>query len=157
MIVGKNMFDEAIAQAIEIGRARRQPNRLMYLGNVPRPYGINETDVWNLDGHLAAVMANGLRMLVAYGHCVRDEAEYERIASKLEFYATNDSALFEAIDWSNDAEDDSFLGWVNANDRSAWPGMNEYSAKSAQIEYWQRQYMFEALEWLAKYWGELWD
>lgn len=151
------MFDEAISQAIELGRVRRQPNRLIYLDNVPRPYGINEADTWSLDSHLAAVMANGLRMLVAYGHCVRDEAEYERIASKLEFYATDDSALHAAIDWSNDAEDDDLLSWLNADDRSAWPGMNEYAEKSAQIEYWQRQYMSEALAWLTANWGELWD
>lgn len=146
-------------KAVNMDSNRLMPNRLIYLGNQPRPYGINERDTWNMDGHLAAVMANGLRMLIAYGHCVRDQQEYERIASKLEFYAADDSALFDAIDWSNDPEEtiDDLLDWVNAENRSAWPSMNEYAVKAAQIEYWQRQYMSEALIWLAAHWGELWD
>lgn len=143
-------------KAVNMEWERKRPNRLMYLSNRPRPYGVDEYDTWNLDGHLAATMANGLRMLVAYGHTLIDEDEYERIASKLEFYAIDSaSALFEQINW--DADKPSEIGegdWLSTNGR---PGFAEYCEKSAQIGYWQREYMNEALDWLKVHWGELWD
>jgi hypothetical protein len=152
--VGNNMSDIAF---IKDDFSRKVP-KLMYLGSEPRPYGINERDMFNMDGHLAAVLANGLRMLIAYGHHVIDEEEYERIASKLEFYADDyNSALHSAIDWSSDKPERDMLEWVNSDDRSPWPGMNEYSQKSAQIDYWRYEYMREAMDWLKEYWGELWD
>jgi hypothetical protein len=149
------MFDEASIQPIDFARVRKPPTRLIYLGNVSRPYGIAETDTWNMNSHLAAVMSNGLRMLIAYGVGVRDEKEYERIAQKLEFYATDTSVLHSYIDWSQDPDRD--IGDDNWLDTSDQPGFKEYCEKSEQIEYWQRHYMSEALDWLKVHWGELWD
>jgi hypothetical protein len=153
------MFDEVIAQQVNLNRERKVPNRLIYLDNEPRPYGLNERDTWNMSSHMAAVMANGLRMLVAYGHLYRDEEQYELIASKLEFYATDcNSVLYDNIDWSNDDED-----FIQVDENGYWispagqPGFDEYCIKSEQIEYWQRVYMTEALQWLSEHWGELWD
>lgn len=152
-------MDEIIIQQINMDHNRTIPNRLIYLGSEPRPYGINEYDTWNMGGHLAAVMANGLRMLVAYGHLYRDEESYERIASKLEFYATDyASALYENIDWSNDDDNELLTDengyWISP---AGQPGFDEYCKKSTQIEYWQRHYMVEALDWLKVNWGGLWD
>jgi hypothetical protein len=148
--------------AIDFNISRRVPERLVYLGNHARPYGVNEPDTWAMDHYFAAAIANGLRMLVAYGNAVRDVEEYERIASYLEFYASCPSdALFEHIDFSQDKDEDNdeadLLEWVNADDRSAWPGMNEYCDKSAQIDEIRFEYQRRAFEWLTQHWGELWD
>lgn len=148
------------SHAVDLSKKRSRPSRLIYLDNVARPYGINEQDIWNMDGHMAAVFANGLRMLAAYGHAVIDKDEYELIASKFEFYAMDHgSVLHENIDWSNDPDQDTedLLDWVNANDRSRWPGMNEYAEKSDAIDIMKQVYIQEALEWIAKHWRELWD
>lgn len=147
------------SHAIDLNSERKKP-RLIYLGNVPRPYGINESDTWGMDHYMAAVLANGLRMLVAYGNAVRDVDEYERIASLLEFYSEDyGKALSENIDWSNDPDDtfDDLIEWLNAEDRSKWPGMNEYCEKSSIIDEIKEVYIREALDWLRDHWGELWD
>lgn len=141
---------------------RRKPTNLIYLGNVARPYGVNEQDTWAMDAYFALAMANGLRMLVAYGHCTRDEDEYERIASYLEFYGNCPAdALFEYIDFSHDKDEneeaEDLLEWVNASDRSAWPGMNEYADKAHLIDEIRFEYMRRAMTWLTEHWGELWD
>lgn len=153
-------MEEIIVQQVNTSAERKSPNRLIYLGSQPRPYGINEHDTWGMDHHMAAVMANGLRMLVAYGHLYRDEDEYERIASKLEFYAEDyNDALCENIDWSNDPTH----GQIVTDENGIWqsprgePGFDEYCTKSAQIDYWRTVYMTEALQWLSAHWGELWD
>lgn len=135
---------------------RKEPNRLIYLGSQPRPYGINEGDMFNMDTHLAAVMANGLRMLIAYGHTYIDENQYELIASKLELYATEtDSTISQHLDWDNDRNYEIGEGdWLSTSGR---PAFTEYCEKTAQVEYWKRKYMDEALAWLKDHWGELWD
>lgn len=146
--------------ALDLDREPRKPERLIYLGNTPRPYGVNEPDLYAADIHLAAVLANSLRMLSAMSHAVIDHDEYERIASKLEFYAIEpERALYENIDWSNDPTH----GQIVTDENGVWqspagePGFDEYYAKSQQIKHWQKQYMKEALAWLSEHWGELWD
>ena len=141
---------------INMSWQRKRPERLIYLGSRPRPYGVNEGDTYNLDSHLAAVMANSLRMLIAYGHTEIDEEEYEHIARKLELYATDtDSVIQKYLDWDGDKE--SVVGeegWLSTSGR---PAFVEYCAKSVQVDYWKRVYMLEALDWLKDHWGELWD
>jgi hypothetical protein len=153
------MFEAVHMQQVNMDRKRKTPNRLIYLGNESRPYGINERDTWNMSTYMAAIMANGLRMINAYGHLCRDEEEYERIASKLEFYSIDyNKELHDNIDWSNDDQDllqvDENGYWISPEEQ---PGFDEYCKKSEQIEYWQRMYMLEGLNWLSEHWGELWD
>jgi hypothetical protein len=135
---------------------RKLPHRLIYLGNHSRPYGVAERDTFNFDSYLAKVIANGLRMLVAYGHTEIDEEEYERIASKLEFYAMDtDSVIHEHLDWDNDRP--GMIGekdWLSTQGR---PAFAEYCDKSAQVNDWKNVYIDEALVWLRNHWGELWD
>jgi hypothetical protein len=138
---------------------RKEP-KLIYLGNTARPWGINEADTWWMDGHMAAVLANGLRMLVAYGHCVRDEEQYEYIASKLEFYACDpEITLYDYIDWSKDENHGEMLTdekgiWISPKGQ---PGFDEYCEKAEVIKEIQIAGMKEALAWLADHWAELWD
>ena len=138
---------------------RRKPERLIYLGNHARPYGVSEPDTWGMDTYFAAAIANGLRMLVAYGHCVRDEAEYERIAGYLEFYGNcPEDALFRNIDWSRDDENipltDENGYWISP---AGQPGFDEYCEKSAVIDEVRLQYMKKTMTLVGDHWGDLWD
>jgi hypothetical protein len=133
----------------------RKPAKLIYLGNYPRPYGVNEQDTWALDSHLANVMANGLRMLMSYGrHCWPEEMEM--IAAKLEFYAAESAEVcLDYIDFSNDEERDlEDPKWL---DFDGQPGFKEYCEKSRIIDEMRMVYMREALDWLKEHWGSLWD
>lgn len=122
-------------------------------------YGVTTSDTWNLDSYLARVLANAIRMFAATTHGLEDQNELELIACYFEFYSTEiHDVLHAAIDWSQDKKDtDDLLEWINAEDRSAWPGMNEFSEKSETVEYWQHQYGQEAMNWVARHWMELWD
>lgn len=134
--------------AVDLDKTPRAPERLIYVGNYPRPYGINEQDTWNMRSYVAAVLANGLRMIMAYGHHVIDESAYDRIAGLLEFYATDHGdVLYEHIDWSRD----------NLDLWEGQPGFDEYFEKSVLMDTIKEDYIEESLAWLAEHWGELWD
>lgn len=151
---------------IERMEVSHQPSKLIKLYDFDKDkkvakarakYGVHKYDTYNLSTYLPKVIANALRILISESHGGLDLEAAELCAAKLEFYATEASdVVFDNIDWSKDSEDD-ILEYINSTDRSRWPGQEEYSIKTDQIEYWQDQYLQEALDWLAKHWGHLWD
>jgi hypothetical protein len=142
-----------------------KPNREAKLIKIPggdkqrKQYGVNVSDTFNLDSYLAVVIANGLRLLAANSHCKQDLEGLEAAAMKLEFYASDPAdVIHDNIDWSQDPDDDDdFLAWVNAEDQTAWPAMNEYRDKVQTAEEVQDRFAREALEWVATNFGTLWD
>ena len=145
---------------IDLNKKRQTP-KLIYLGSEPRPYGINEQDTWGMNHYVAAVLANGLRMLVAYGNAVRDDDTYELMAAKLEFYATDAGGIIgQHIDWSQDPQFDDVGEGIEAylrGNKEDWPAQTEYNEKVLLAEEVQRQYAREAMEWVTENFGELWD
>lgn len=139
-------------------------------------YGVSLSDTYNLHCYIALSISNGLKMLAnnAHGWPGHDFPEYEdwinalnEIAGKLEFVGRLDemkSVMCDQIDFSQDEdflieeiEDGDFKGYFRINDSGHMPGMDEYSEKSDQLDAIADHYKTEALNWLNKYWGALWD
>lgn len=136
-------------------------------------YGVSSADTWCLSNYLAKIISNGLRLLITELHgwpgpnlipgveTFEDwQAKLEEIAMKLEFYSTDtDTVIFDHIDWSKDEAIDGkdLLDWLHAEDKSPWPGQNEYCEKTDIVEEVQYRFRREAFEWLTEYWDALWD
>lgn len=136
-------------------------------------YGVEVRDTFNLHTHLAAVMANSLRLLSDNLHgwpCDEAFPEFDdwknalvQVANKLEFVAKKseiEDVIIDHIDFTCDDEitwEPSSRGTSLMKFPKYRPGADEYRAKKEIIDEVADRFKTEALEWINKYWWALWD
>lgn len=137
-------------------------------------YGVSKTDVWQFDIYLAKVISNGLKELARQAHgwpqCEEFPtfevwvSELQRIAALLDCYTDVDGGekrIWNSIPWTEEDhqpmkfEDngDGTSLWIDDATENELLWREEHSAHE-KIQHASKD---EALAWVVKWWGALWD